>query len=243
MERIDGLAPADAPPYTVAGWLRDASPDEQAALYRSGLDVLARIHAVDWCRLGLDELLRAATSPPVGLAPQMAHDERFFDWVAGNRRFEIFEAALVWLGEHIPDEPELVLNWGDARLGNILFRRFAPVAVLDWEMATLGAPEADLAWWNVFHRLHSDGIAKANLPGFPGPDETIAWYEQRSGRTVRRADLRFYEVRAALRAGLLLVRFTDALVASGRLAADAAKTPYTPATNVLADLLATSTPT
>ncbi len=243
MERIEGVAPADAPPYTVAGWLHDASPDEQAALYRGGLDVLARIHAVDWSRLGLDEVLRAATSPPVGLGAQMAYDERFLDWVVGTRHFAIFDAALAWLAAHAPDEREPVLNWGDARLGNILFRQFAPAAVLDWEMVTLGAPEADLAWWIVFNRLHTDGIAKANLPGFPSPDGTIDWYEQLSGRSVRRGELRFYEIRAALRAGLLLVRFTDALVAAGRLAADAVKTPYTPATNVLADLLAAPTPT
>jgi aminoglycoside phosphotransferase (APT) family kinase protein len=242
MERIDGVAPADAPPYTVAGWLRDASPEEQSALYGGALHVLTGIHAVDWSRLGLGELLRGATSPPVGLGAQMAHDARFLDWVVGPRRVAIFDAALAWLRAHVPDEREPVLNWGDARLGNILFRDFAPVAVLDWEMVTLGAPEADLAWWIVFNRLHTDGIAKANLPGFPSPAETVDWYEQLSGRRVRRAELPFYEIRAALRAGLLLLRFTDAMVAVGRLAADAPKTPCTPATNVLADLLAGPTP-
>jgi aminoglycoside phosphotransferase (APT) family kinase protein len=237
MERIDGVAPADAPPYTVAGWLRDATPAEQAALYRRSLDVLTRIHAVEWRALGLEEVLGAATSPPVGIERQMGHDEQFLDWVRAGRRLPLFEEAVAWLRRHLPSEPELVLNWGDSRLGNILFRDFAPVAVVDWEMVTLGAPEADLAWWLVFNRLHTDGIGKPNLPGFPSPAETVEQYQLLSGRSVGAADLTFYEVRAAVRAGLLLVRFTDALVANGTLAADAPKTPYTPATNVLTDLL------
>jgi aminoglycoside phosphotransferase (APT) family kinase protein len=161
--------------------------------------------------------------------------------VRAGRRLPLFEEAVVWLRHHLPSEPEVVLNWGDSRLGNILFRDFVPVAVLDWEMVTLGAPEADLAWWVVFNRLHTDGIGKPNLPGFPSPAETVEQYERLSGRPVAVADMAFYEVRAAVRAGLLLVRFTDALVANGTLAADAPKTPYTPATNVLADLLASRT--
>src|SRR6185503_17163824 len=138
----EGRAPADAPPYTVAGWLRDAAPTDQAALFEQGLEVLARIHAVDWERLGLGAVLRSATSPPVGTERQMAHDAQFLEWVLVGRRLPVFEDAVDWLADHVPDEPELVLNWGDARLGNILFRDFAPVAVLDWEMVTLGVPEA-----------------------------------------------------------------------------------------------------
>ena len=236
MERVEGRAPADAPPYTIAGWLHDAGAADQAALFERALDVLARIHAVDWERLGLGPLLGAATSPPVGTARQMAHDARFLDWVLAGRRFPVFEDAVAWLADRVPDERELVLNWGDARLGNILFRHFAPVAVVDWEMVTLGAPEADLAWWIVFMRLHTTGINKPELPGFPSPADTVHQYERLSGRSV--GDLLFYEVRAALRAGLLLVRFTDALVANGTLAPDAPKTPYTPAARVLAQLLA-----
>jgi aminoglycoside phosphotransferase (APT) family kinase protein len=236
MERVEGRAPADAPPYTVAGWLHDAAPTDQSALFERGLEVLARIHAVDWEALGLGPLLRAATSPPVGAARQMDHDEQFLGWVLAGRHLPVFEDAVAWLAGHVPDEPELVLNWGDARLGNILFRDFAPVAVLDWEMVTLGAPEADLAWWIVFMRLHTTGINKPELPGFPSPAETVRKYEALAGRPV--GDLHFYEVRAALRAGLLLVRFTDALVANGTLPPDAPKTPYTPAGRVLTDLLA-----
>ena len=44
-----------------------------------------------------------------------------------------------------------MLNWGDARVGNILYRDFAPIAVLDWEMATVGPREVDLAWMIFLH--------------------------------------------------------------------------------------------
>ena len=63
----------------------------------------------------------------------------------------------------------------------------------------------------------------------------VAFYERASGHPAR--DLHFYEVRAALRAALLLVRYSDYLVTNGTLAADAVKTPATPALVVLERLL------
>ena len=49
-----------------------------------------------------------------------------------------------------------MLNWGDARVGNILYRDFAPIAVLDWEMATVGPREVDLAWMIFLHAFFHD---------------------------------------------------------------------------------------
>jgi aminoglycoside phosphotransferase (APT) family kinase protein len=234
MERIDGVAPADNPPFTVSGWVADASAQDRSALHRGGLEVLARIHAVDWSGLGLG-FLTETTASPVGLEHALAHDERFLRWVAGERSLPVFEEAARWMRDHLPAERDLVLSWGDARLGNMLFADFHPVAVLDWEMVTLAAPEADLGWWLVFDRVHTDGIRKPRPAGFLDESQAIAWYERCSGRTVR--DLRFYEVRAAFRAGLLLVRYTDVMIAEGMLPAGTPKGPFTPAVNVLTSLL------
>lgn len=234
MERVEGAPAADAPPYTVRGWLHEASPVEQRQVCELGLDALARIHRVDWEQLGLG-FLRENAANPVGLRRQHADDEEFLRWASGGRSIAEFAAAIAWLGEHLPDDGPLALSWGDARLGNMLFRDHRPVAVLDWEMVTLADPSADLGWWLVFSQIHTIGIGKPNLPGFPGDDEVVAIYERRSGNAVR--DLRFYEVRAALRAGLLLLKYADALVEAGRLDPAAPRQPFTPAVNVLQHLL------
>jgi aminoglycoside phosphotransferase (APT) family kinase protein len=234
MERVEGRAPPDSPPFTIKGWVAEANVQQREMLHREGLALLARLHLVDWRALGLS-FLADGTANPAGVRRALAHDAGFFTWVAAGRRLPIFEEALSWMAAHTPEERPPVLSWGDARLGNMLFRDFRPVAILDWEMVTLAAPEADLGWWIVFDRLHSDGIGRPRPAGFLDEATTVSWYEQLTKQPVR--DLGFYKVRAAFRAGLLLRRYTDALVANGTVAPDAPRGPYTPAVNVLADLL------
>jgi aminoglycoside phosphotransferase (APT) family kinase protein len=234
MERVLGDAPADSPPYSVKGWLAEASPRDQRVLYERALGVLARIDTLDWRGLGLD-FLEASTSR-AGIRRQVESHEGFLAWVADGRSLPVFEDAFAWLRANLPSDPALALNWGDARIGNILFRDFAPVAVLDWEMASLGPPETDLAWWLVFNQIHTTGRGTPNLAGFPSDAEVIDLYEERTGLTVR--NLRYYQVWAAFRAALLLFRFNDMLVRSGVLQPGAAKAPHVPAVNVMTALLA-----
>ena len=234
MERVDGVAPADVPAYTVRGWLAEADMRDQAALFDRSLDVLARIHRVDVGALCLD-FLAGTTANPAGIEEAMVHDEHFLEWVAEGRELPLFEEAARWLRAHLPTERTRVLTWCDARLGNMLFRDFAPVAVLDWEMVTLGPPDADVGWWLFFNRLHSDGIGKPPLPGFPTESQTVERYQELSGNVL--TDLDFFVVRAAFRGGLLLVRYTDMLVARGLLSLDAPHLPHTPAVTVLSALL------
>jgi aminoglycoside phosphotransferase (APT) family kinase protein len=235
MDRVEGAAAADAPPYTVKGWLHDATSAQQRGAWTSGLEVLARIHAVDWHDVGLDFLL-ASTTNPVGLRPQQAKDDEFMAWVMAGREHAVLDAAAAWLRAHLPADGELVLSWGDARPGNMLFQDFRPSAVLDWEMVTLAARGADLGWWLVFNQIHTIGIGRPNLPGIPDDASSVAVYEELSGARV--SDLHFYEVRAGLRAALLLMKYADALIAAGRLDPTARRQPYTPAVTVLEHLLA-----
>lgn len=234
MERIDGVAPADSPPYTVRGWMVDATPQQRRRVYQRGLEVLADIHRVDWRGLELGFLLESTVNP-VGVDRQQDHDEQFLDWIAGGRRLPLCETAVRWLRDHLPLDDELILSWGDSRLGNMLFRDHEPVAVLDWEMVTLSPRGADVGWWLVFNKIHTEGIGRPDLDGIPPDDEAVRLYERAAGHQVR--DLHFYEVRAALRAALLLVRYTDHLVSTGVLASDASRTPATPALVVLERLL------
>jgi aminoglycoside phosphotransferase (APT) family kinase protein len=107
--------------------------------------------------------------------------------------------------------------------------------VLDWEMVTVGPPEADLSWWLVFHRSWTEFRHIPDLPGFLGRDATIAHYEQASGRKVR--SFPYYEVWSAYRLAIIMRRFEDMLVGRGMLPVDAGFKPHQPAWEMLEVLL------
>ncbi len=232
MERIEGVPCSDAPPYSVRGWLKDAAPERQRAVVERSINVLARVHAID-----PDALPAAAVEReiPVGIRAQVLEYKTFLDWVVQGRRIPAFERAYDWLCREVPAHDDRAFCWGDSRIGNILFSADRPAAVLDWEMACLGPPEADLAWWLAFDRIHTVGRGLPRLPGFPSESETVRLYQKASGRTVR--DLRYYLVWAALRATVLLFRFHDMLVAAGMAPEKVEHAAYQPAVRVLDDLL------
>ena len=169
MEHVEGLVPPDNLPYTMEGWVLEASPAEQERMWWTGIEAMARIHRVDWRRLGLDWLADPGRGRP-GLDQQLAYYREYLDWTAEGRPQPVAEAAWEWLVANRPEEEAPVtLCWGDARLGNIIWQDFTPAAVLDWEMATLGQAELDLGWWLYFDRQFTEGLSVPRPPGFPEP--------------------------------------------------------------------------
>jgi aminoglycoside phosphotransferase (APT) family kinase protein len=172
MERISGLIPADHPPYPLKGWLHDATPAQQAQVFDGGLVAMANLHALDWRGLGLGFLDRTEYGP-AGIGRQVAMTGPLFDWVLDGRTMPLLDDAWAWLQANVPDDPRVVLNWGDSRLGNIMYRDSSRYAILDWEMVTVGPGDLELAWWLVFTTTtHSRNLP--DLPGFPSDDEAIA---------------------------------------------------------------------
>jgi len=215
MGRVEGRIPPDNPPYHAAGWMTEIAPAARAALWWDGLEVLARIHRLDWRRLGFDFLAHGTP----GLDAQLDYYARYLAWAAGGRPAPVIEAGLAWLRRHRPADEPLGLCWGDARIGNMIFAGARCRAVLDWEMATLGNPEQDLAWWLFLDRHHSEGIGIERLAGLPGREETVARYEELMGRPVRHLD--YYEVFAAFRFAVIMCRLWQLLIAYGAVPADA----------------------
>ena len=236
MEQVDGRTPPDEPPYAKRGWLVEATPAEQSRLWRSGLTELARIHNADWRALGLGFLDRSQDGRP-GMATELAYYRTFQSWVAEGRDFPLLDKAMAWLEANVPADADddIRLTWGDARFGNMLFRDFQPVAVLDWEMVTVGTPEADLSWWLAFHRSWTEFRQLPDLPGFLDRDGTIAFYEELTGRPVR--SFHYYEVWSAYRLAVIMRRFEDMLVGRGVLPPDADFQPHRPAWEMLEKLL------
>jgi aminoglycoside phosphotransferase (APT) family kinase protein len=215
MDRIEGDVPSEVPPYHAFGFCLDLATEERAALWWRGVETLARIHALDWRRLGL-AFLGEPRDGTDALDRQLAYWERYLDWVGGPPQ-PVLRAALAWLQSHRYVPRRLALCWGDARLPNMIFRDGAVVGVLDWEMAFVGDPEADVGWWIFMDWATSEGYGFPRLEGFPGPAETIARYEERAGVRVEHA--RWQEVFAALRFGVIMARI------AGRLKEIGAPTP------------------
>lgn len=100
------------------------------------------------------------------------------------------------------------LCWGDARMSNILYDNdFQVSGVLDWEIAYLGDHEADLGWLLFLDWASSEFEGHAPLAGTPTREETIAYYEKRTGMPVR--NLRFNEILAAVLLSVPLLRMAN----------------------------------
>ena len=169
MDYVEGVVPPDVMPYTFGGnWFHDASPDEQRRLQDATVEVLAKLHAIPDAASTFGFL-----SSGGGTALK-----RHFEWVRawyefavpGIGRSPLLERTFDWLLAHWPEEAsaaEPVLTWGDARIGNVLYRDFRPVAILDWEMTALGPRELDVAWLIFAHMVFQELAGLATLPGLP----------------------------------------------------------------------------
>ena len=197
MDLVVGEVPPDNPPYHVSGWLHDITPEHRARIWWGAIDTIAEIHALDWRELGLD-FLEHTELGAAGLPALLAYYERFLEQVEQQEPVPVARRALGWLQANLPQDEPLVLSWGDARVGNVMYDDDGGrVAVLDWEMVALGAPALDLAWALFLDRHHSEGCGVPRLEGFPDKAETIERYEARTGSKVEQLD--FYEVFAAFR--------------------------------------------
>jgi aminoglycoside phosphotransferase (APT) family kinase protein len=233
MHRAAGRIPTDNPPYHVDGWLTEVTPEERESIWWSGLEAMTTIHQLDWrerLRLLAEE---ADAGPP--LERQLADYQRYLRWAAQGRPQPTCEAALSWLRAEQPRDEPAALCWGDARIGNMVFDGGRCVAVLDWEMATVANPEQDLGWWIFLDHHHSIGCGVPRLAGFPDREATIARWAELTGREPRHVS--YYEVFAAFRFSVIMIRVAQQLVASGLLPEDSAFETDNTATRLLASML------
>jgi aminoglycoside phosphotransferase (APT) family kinase protein len=209
MGQVKGRVPTDQPPYHAGGWMHDVSPAEREAIWLGGFDAMARIHRLDVDATGFGFLRRPALGA-TGLDQELAYYARYFDWAAAGRRQPTIEMAREWLLAHKPaDEPECLV-WGDARIGNIIFDGTAPAAVLDWEMVGVGSPEQDVGWAIFLDRHHSEGIETPRLEGFTSYEDTVRFYEERSGHEVKHLD--YYQAFTGYRFAIIMLRIAQQLV-------------------------------
>lgn len=231
MERVEGRAVTDTPPYHVGGWVPELAPPEREHLWWNGLDALCRIHRLDWRALGLGFLDR---DPDDGglLRRHLDEAEAYLTWaVADAARYPLVRRALDWLHAHAPRDQPVRLCWGDARPSNQLFRGVECVAVLDWEMVRLGDPVQDLAWWLALDRCLSEGIGAPRLAGLPDRDATVARWREATG--LEAGSLVFYEILALTKFAMIMARIGLQMKHYGILPPDAEMDASNLATAVL----------
>jgi aminoglycoside phosphotransferase (APT) family kinase protein len=193
MSHEDGRAGGEAP--ALEPWVKDATAATQQRMHEGFVDTLAAVHRFDWRTAGLGAVLRGGEG---ALAREVAWWVDYVDWASDGTPTRALADAIAWCAGTVPAvEPPSSLCWGDARIGNVLYTDDGTIAsVLDWEMATIGPAETDLAWYLALDEL-TTRFVKRTVPGFLARAAVIRRYEAGLGRPV--VDLEWHEIFALIR--------------------------------------------
>ncbi len=177
MEMVEGRVLWDS---TLPGMSRE----ERRAVYSSMNEAMAALHSVDYAAIGLGDFGKVGEY----------RERQIHRWSKTYRLSEMdpipeMDRLIEWLPKNIPAGDETSLIHGDYRMDNMIFHATEPkvLAILDWELATLGHPVGDFTYTMMGWRLDKDlfrGIAHADLAtlGIPNEDEHIAHYCALTGR-------------------------------------------------------------
>ncbi len=159
---------------------------ERRAVYTEMIRVLAALHQVDYAKAGLADFGK----------PGNYFERQYERWTSQYRASELrciehMEALIDWLARNLPaDDGQVALVHGDYRLDNMIFHHDEPraIAVLDWELSTLGHPFADVGYLCMQLRMpdgigNKSGLRGKDLDALGIPDEAsyVAEYCQRVG--------------------------------------------------------------
>jgi aminoglycoside phosphotransferase (APT) family kinase protein len=216
MERLEGRVFADAA-------LPGLDPGERRALYLAMAETLATLHRIDPDEVGLGDFGR----PGNYFERQLARWSKQYQASPGPR-IAALDTLVDWLARHLPpDDGDRAIAHGDFRLGNLLFHPSEPrvVAVLDWELSTLGHPLADLGFCIMPWRTAPDeyggilGLDHAAL-GIPDEADFVARYYAHARPTARLEP--FHIAFALFRFAVIFVGIADRARAGSAASEDAA---------------------
>ena len=201
MEYLDGCTITSTAPPPLA------DPGCRAALGEALIAALAELHAVDYDAHGLGDLGR-----PAGyLERQVRRFAGLWD-IGRTRDLPALDEVTAWLRDNVPESGPPTIVHGDFRIGNLIYGAKPPVrllGVVDWEMATLGDPLADVGYLcaNLAERGDPGTVMTELQPvtreeGFPDGRALAARYEELTGRSV--AGLGWYRVLAIWKSAIFL---------------------------------------
>ncbi len=171
------------------------APGERTAIFTEMNRVIAALHSVDYAAVGLADYGR----PGNYFARQIDRWSKQYR-ASETEKIEAMDNLMAWLPANIPAGDETAIVHGDYRLDNVIFHPSEPriLAVLDWELSTLGHPLADFAYHCMSWRLSPGqfrGLAGHDLAalGIPSEREYVALYCQRTGRaSIPAAEFEYY---------------------------------------------------
>lgn len=204
--------------------LPDMVPTERAALFDAMNDAAARLHRIDPIEAGLGDFGRAE-----GFLRRQVKL-----WTAQYHASEMqpipaMDALIAWLPLHMPDRSDMAIFHGDLRMDNLVFHPTEPrvLAILDWELSTLGDPIADFAYnamvWHIPPDLFRGlaGIDHAKT-GVPTVDAYCEAYARRTGR-MEMPHWNFYLAFAMFRVAAMLQGIARRAADGNASASDAAE--------------------
>jgi aminoglycoside phosphotransferase (APT) family kinase protein len=157
--------------------LPGVEPAARGAIYAEMVRVLAALHGVDWAAVGLSDF-----GKPTGyMTRQISRWSQQYQ-AAKTEEIPAMDRLMEWLPAHVPAGDTTTIAHGDFRLDNMIFHPTEPraLAVLDWELATLGHPLCDVAYscmvyhFEMLHRPSLKSVAKDS--GIPTETEYLARY-------------------------------------------------------------------
>ena len=145
MAKMPGRIVQQSPNYNLEGWVKELPETQRGEVWRSGLAVMAKINRLDW-QSGFEFLANPKQAAP-GLDGYLAWVKEWYDWAkVQGQPIPLMDKAMDYLLTNKPAAPNVSVLWGDPNSSNILFGSELDVGtVLDWEMASLGTAEVDLA--------------------------------------------------------------------------------------------------
>ena len=178
MEMVEGRIFWDAT-------LPDVPTEERAAYFDALNGAMARLHTIDYEAIGLS----GYGKPGNYFERQIARWSRQYLQDDDAGRYDDMDRLIQWLPENIPQGDESSIVHGDFRCDNVIFHRTEPriLAVLDWELSTLGHPLGDFSYHAMMYRMPPSivaglgGIDLAPL-GIPSEAEYVRTYCERTGR-------------------------------------------------------------
>ena len=170
------------------------SNTERAAYYDEMNRVIAQLHTIDYAAIGLGSYGK----PGNYFGRQIERWSKQYK-ASETETIEAMDKLIEWLPKNIPEGDETSIVHGDYRLDNMMFHPTEPkiLAILDWELSTLGHPLADFSYhlmsWHIPQgQFRGIGGLDHKAMGIPTEAEYIARYCERTGRTIRQEDFAFY---------------------------------------------------
>jgi aminoglycoside phosphotransferase (APT) family kinase protein len=176
--------------------LPDSDPGERRAIYEHANQTIADLHTFDYEQIGLSDFGK----PGNYFARQISRWSKQYA-ASETSKITAMNKLIAWLPDNIPDDESATVVHGDYRLDNMIIHPTEPriIAVLDWELSTIGHPLGDFTYHLMAWQMPEIGIGSTGLQGkdlevlgIPSEEEYVARYCAKTGRDDGIANRDFY---------------------------------------------------